>query len=104
MPDELGASERQEKRLRTSDGKKNLIGDRVREQRKKARLTSDQLAAAIQLGTEGEWAIGTQEIYKLERGLRAVTDIELTAIARALGCSPCYLLTGAGDDIAPAEA
>ena len=83
-----------DKRLRSAAGTKNEVGPRVKAQRKVENLDTDNLAARIRLQTEGAWDVGSQEIYKIEAGRRAVTDVELIALARALNCRPCYLLTG----------
>ena len=83
-----------EKRLRAETGRKNIVGIRVRERRQELKLSPDELAAGIEEVTNAVWTAGVQEIYKIESGRRAVTDIEVIALARTLECSPCYLLTG----------
>lgn len=85
---------RTEARLRSSSGTKNEVGPRVRDRRKVANLTPDELCARIIFDTDGQWDVGVQEIYKIEGGRRAVNDVEVLALARALQCSPCYLLVG----------
>lgn len=83
-----------EKRLRAETGRKNIVGTRVRERRQELQLSPDELAAEIEEGTNAVWTAGVQEVYKIESGRRAVTDIEVVALARVLECSPCFLLTG----------
>ena len=70
---------------------KNLIGKRVKQARNSLnpRITQDQLAARLQLqGVSLERAA----ISKFEIGIRPVTDIELVAIAKALGTTVAWLV------------
>ncbi len=81
-------------RLRTEDGSMNTVGRRVRQRRLALRLTHNALIAALAMQTDGLWNPAPQEIQHIARGIRTVTDTELLALARALECSPCWLLTG----------
>ena len=61
--------------------KRNIVGSRVRKARKESRITQMDLAARLQvLGIN----IDRSAISKLESGVRPVTDVEVTAIARVL--------------------
>ena len=81
-------------RLRTSEGKMNQVGPRVRERRHELGLGQDDLCARIAQATNGAWNPAWQDISRIENGSRLVSDIELLAISKALDCSPCWLLTG----------
>lgn len=81
-------------RLRTKDGKKNQIGERVRERRTELKLTQDILSARLAYHTEGGWNPSLQEVLHIESGIRTVTDLELLALATALECEVCWLLVG----------
>ena len=70
---------------------RNVIGPRVRQARiaHRPRLTQDALAAALQLrGIQ----LDRSAISKLERQQRAVTDLELVALAAVLEVSSGWLL------------
>jgi transcriptional regulator with XRE-family HTH domain len=85
-------------RLKAADGKFNIVGQRVKERRKALKLTQDQLQGRLSLVTEGRWAVSGQEVLNIERGLRTVLDVELMALAKALDCSPLWLLSGDSGD------
>lgn len=70
---------------------KNLIGDRLRETRhsSKPKITQSDLLARLEL--QGMFLEKTT-ISKIESKTRCVTDIELVAIAKALGVSVNWLL------------
>lgn len=79
-------------------GKRNSVGERVKQLREGQSITQDALCARLALGT-GEWADpGTKwvpsklEIHRIEAGVRAVLDLEVVALARALGVDPSELL------------
>jgi transcriptional regulator with XRE-family HTH domain len=61
----------------------NIVGPQVRLARNlhSPPLTQDELAARLQLGG---WDISRSGIAKIEMGLRRVTDIEVSELARAL--------------------
>jgi DNA-binding XRE family transcriptional regulator len=70
-------------RNKARDGKRNLVGARIREIRRKAlpKITQEDLAgrvAALAI------SLDRTAIYRIETGARSVTDLELAAIARAL--------------------
>lgn len=76
---------------------KNVCGYRVRmvrEQKRKSngrKMTQTELAAKLQCkGVECD----RLAICRIETGLRAVTDIELVALAEVLGVSVTWLLYG----------
>jgi transcriptional regulator with XRE-family HTH domain len=84
-------------RLRASDGKKNQVGARVKQRRSELDLTQEDLSGRLALVTEGMWNPALQEVLHIEKGIRTVTDVEVLALASALGCGACWLLRG-GDD------
>ena len=78
-------------RPRGPDGRKNIIGGRLRALRKVRRLTQQEVAVALQLmGVD----VDRRTIARMEAGRRYVTDIELTAIATAFRVSCDALLDG----------
>lgn len=81
-------------RLRTKDRKLNQVGPRVREQRLLLRLEQDDLCARLASVTDGDWNPAWQDISRVENGARMVSDLEVLALARALECDACWLLTG----------
>ena len=81
-------------RLRTPDGKLNQIAMRVRERRATMQLTQDALCARLAVVTEGVWNADRRDIFRIEDGRRSVHDLEVVALAAALECSACWLLTG----------
>lgn len=81
-------------RLRTSDQKKNQLGQRVRDRRAELDVTQDALCARLAQITNGGWIPDRKEIFRIEDGQRIVSDLETLALAEALECSPCWLLTG----------
>lgn len=74
----------------------NIVGPRVRQARRarEPKLTQDGLAALLQLSGVD---LDRTAITKIERQRRAVSDIELAALATALGVSSSWLL-GETDD------
>ena len=69
----------------------NLIGDRVKEARAASRppLTQEELSKKLsKLGV----SIDRAGIAKIETGIRGVLDIELVALANALGVTVTWLL------------
>lgn len=71
---------------------RNLVGPKVRQARRLTRppLTQGDLAARLQvIGIKMEQTT----ISKIEQGQRPVIDIEVVALARALGVSVGWLLT-----------
>jgi transcriptional regulator with XRE-family HTH domain len=88
-------------RLRAEDGRLNQVGTRVRERRKALGLTQDQLQGRLGYVTGGRWAVSGQEVLNIERGQRTVLDVELFALAKALECSPLWLLTGQAEEKEP---
>ena len=70
---------------------KNLFAERVVQKRREKCLTQNDLAARMQ--TQGA-NIDQQNISKIERNLRIVTDYELLCLSRALSVDVYWLLTG----------
>jgi hypothetical protein len=81
-------------RLRTPDGKLNLVAQRVRVRRAELSLTQDALCARLATATDGAWIADRRDIFRIEDGRRSVHDIELVALAQALECSTSWLLLG----------
>lgn len=70
---------------------RNLIGDRVRQARHKAKPKVTQTDLLARLSVRGI-ELEKTTISKIEAKKRPVTDIELVAIADALGLSVLWLL------------
>ena len=70
--------------------KRNIIGDRVRLARKKAKPQITQLDLAARLQVEG-LHLEQAAISKIEAGNREVTDVEVAAIAKVLGVTVGWL-------------
>jgi HTH-type transcriptional regulator, cell division transcriptional repressor len=70
-------------RNKARDGRRNLVGDRIRELRRKAnpKITQDDLAGRV---AAQSISLDRTAIYRIEIGVRAVTDMELAALAKAL--------------------
>ena len=62
-------------------GKKNICGKRVREERRKCKMTQSELAARIQLC---EVMLDQKAISRIELQDRVVSDYELWALAHVL--------------------
>lgn len=71
--------------------KKNIVGARIRQARKAAKIpiTQNDLVARLQLQ---HMNIDQSGLSKLENGQRPVSDLEVVALARALKVSPAWLL------------
>lgn len=71
--------------------RRNIIGERVRLARGRAKplITQADLAARLQI--EG-LSLERVTISKIETGYREVTDVEAVAIAKALGVTVSWLL------------
>ncbi len=74
--------------------KKNIIGSRVRQARKKSRMTQMELAARLQLFGI---TIDRSGIAKLETGRRPASDIEVAAIATVLKVTIPWLFEESND-------
>ena len=71
------------------NGRKNICGERVKEARKKAGLSQENLAAKLQI--KGV-IIERDSVSRIEIGTRFVADYELLALCQILNVSPAYLL------------
>lgn len=69
--------------------KKNLIGENLKDLRKKLKLSQEDISVRLEL--EGIY-ICRGSVSRIEDYSRTVTDIELCAIARVLGVSTAELL------------
>lgn len=71
------------------NGKCNVSGERIRQEREKAKLSQEKLAARLQLlGLD----VTQKAISRIETGDRVVADYELVALAKALDVTVEYLL------------
>lgn len=76
-------------RLLAPDGTKNLIGSKVRELRRQAGLSQEELMAQLQiLGMDSERGV----IKRIENGTRFVSDVELKLLSQFFQVSYEYLL------------
>ncbi len=71
------------------NGKKNICGPRVKQARKRLKLSQDDLAARLQVSGV---VIERNSISRIESGTRFVADYELLALSNILGVTPQYLL------------
>ncbi len=71
------------------NGSKNICGKRVKEARKKCKLSQENLAAKLQL--EGV-IIERDSVSRIEIGTRFVADYEIVALCKILHVTPGYLL------------
>lgn len=71
------------------NGSKNICGERVKEARKKLKLSQENLAAKLQV--EGV-NIERDSVSRIEIGTRFVADYELAALCKILNVTPEYLL------------
>ena len=81
-------------RLRTSEDKKNQVGDRVRQRCNELKLTQDALCGRLADETGGAWVADRRDIYRIQSGSRIVSDLEVFALAMALECEVCWLMQG----------
>ena len=85
-------------RLGTEEGRRNEIGERVKERRTELGLTQAELSRNLADATEGDWDPTIQQVLYIETKRRAVTDIEIRVLARVLECRPAWLLEGDGSE------
>lgn len=71
------------------NGKKNICGKRVKEARKRLKLSQEELAARLQ--TSGV-IIERDSISRIEIGTRFVTDYEIVALSNCLAVDALWLL------------
>ena len=72
------------------NGKKNICGRRVREARKKNKLSQEDLAAKLQV--EGA-IIERDSVSRIESGARFVTDYEIKILSKVLHVDVVWLLS-----------
>lgn len=78
-------------------GERNIIGDRLKLARKRAKPPITQIDLAARLQIQG-LRLEQAAISKIEAGYREVTDVEAAAIAKALGVNVGWLF-GEGEEI-----
>ena len=71
------------------NGSKNICGERVKEARRKMKLSQEALAARLQVSGIN---IERDSVSRIEIGTRFVADYELLALCKILGVTPEYLL------------
>ena len=71
------------------NGKKNIIGERIRQARKSKKLSQTDLAAQMQVNGVN---IERDCISRMENGTRFVPDYELPIYARLLNVTVAWLL------------
>ena len=76
---------------KTTDGRKNLISDRLSQLRKSQNLSQRDLAQKLQLAG---YDMDKNVITRIETGKRYITDIELRALKEIFGVSYDYLIEG----------
>ncbi|MBP3521833.1 MAG: helix-turn-helix transcriptional regulator [Oscillospiraceae bacterium] len=82
-------------RLRAKDGKKNLVGPRVRALREREHLSQEALMAQLQLlGMDEERGV----IKRIENGDRAVSDLEIQLFSQFFHVTYEYLIDGTEQD------
>ena len=74
---------KQKAMYRTADGRKNILGDTIRQLRQQRNMMQKDLAECLQnyIGTYADQKF----VSSIERGSRTITDFELLAIAKCLG-------------------
>lgn len=70
-------------------GRRNICGDRIREDRQRARLSQSDLCRALQLAGV---TVERDVISRIENGSRFVADFEVVAVAEILDVSVDWLL------------
>jgi len=70
-------------------GKKNICGERIRQARRKNKMSQSDLAAQMQINGV---VIERDCISRMEKGLRFVPDYELPVYAKVLKVSVSWLL------------
>ena len=70
-------------------GKKNISGERIKEARKRLKLSQSDLAAKLQiLGV----ILERDSVSRMELGTRFITDYEIKTLCEILKVKPEYLL------------
>ena len=76
----------------------NAAGTRIKLRREELKLSQSDLCERLSDVTLGEWNADRRDVFRLEKGTRKVSDVELLALALALDVSPMWLLVGSGDE------
>lgn len=75
---------------KTEDGRNNICGDNIARLRKQMKISQRELADRLQLvGLD----VDKNAVQRIEAGKRFVTDIDLLALSKVLGCTFDELLT-----------
>jgi transcriptional regulator with XRE-family HTH domain len=75
-----------------ADHKENIVGERVRTARLRAKPPVSQEDLAARLQVQGLAYMDQAKVSRIESGLRPVYDYEVVALARALTVSVGWLL------------
>ena len=86
-------------RIRIMNDRMNVVGLRVRDRRTALDIKQDELCGRLAEITVGKWAPSRLDIYRIERGGRLVSDLEIIALAAALDCTTMWLLHGDQDSL-----
>ncbi len=81
-----------------NETRKNLCGTRIRECRKRQKMTIEKLATDAQIA--GYDFITANAITKAELGIRFIPDYEVAIFAKLLHTTPDYLLNLEKDNLA----
>ena len=74
---------------KTNDGLNNICGENVAILRKRMKISQRELADRLQLvGLD----VDKNAVQRIEAGKRFVTDIDIIALIKVLGCGFCDLL------------
>ncbi|MBQ7336357.1 MAG: helix-turn-helix transcriptional regulator [Clostridia bacterium] len=71
------------------DGKKNICGERVKQARRKQKITQSDLAARLQIAGI---IMERDSISRIEIGTRFVADYEIVILAKCLNVKVAWLL------------
>lgn len=78
------------------NGKLNAVGSRIKEYRKKAKMTQKELSEKLQLyGID----LNKNSLQKIEKGDRIIKEYELAVFCEILNVSPDVMLEGCIDNL-----
>ena len=79
------------KKLRTADGGKNIISDRVKTLRTERGMSQRKLASELQ---QRGYKMDRNIIYRIEKNERYVTDVEVKALVEVFGVDYRFFMEG----------
>jgi hypothetical protein len=83
-------------RIKTEDGRANIVGERLRERRRTLKLTHAEMIQGIANVSGGQWEPKLIDYKRLEAGRRTCIDVEAVCLAKLLNCAAGWLLGDAG--------